>query len=175
VRSVGLLFSLAAIIGAMPAMTGCEDLAPVPSDAGPGGGGQGGGTTSTASVECFLPVDCPGEDEDCVVRTCEEGACGVADLPLGTPTKNQAAGDCQRAVCDGQGHEVLVVDEADLPVDGDPCTDDVCTASVASNPPSGPGKPCDAGGVCNGFGACVECVASADCQSGMLCVNNQCM
>lgn len=167
-----------AVLISLAALAACETLAPVPSDAGKGGGGQGGSsTTSSVALECLLPVDCPGADEDCVARTCDQGACGMADLPLGTPTKNQAAGDCQRAVCDGKGHEVLIVDEADLPIDADPCTDDVCIASVPSNPPSGPGRPCDVDGgqVCDGFGACVGCVASVDCPAGMLCVDNACM
>lgn len=161
---------------------GCEVFSPTdfpPLDAGKGGGGAGGATTTTSAsvkVECYHPVDCPGVDMDCDVRTCVEGACGRVELPLGTPTKNQVAGDCQRAVCDGKGHEVLVVDTGDLPNDGNPCTEDVCTASVPSNPVSGPGKPCDTGGgrVCDGQGACVACVGAVDCPPGMACVGNAC-
>lgn len=161
---------------------GCELIAPTDRteiDAGSQGGADAGSSSSgssSGSVECLLPLDCPGKDEDCIVRTCDQGTCGKAKLPLGTPTKNQVAGDCQRAVCDGKGTEVLIVDEEDVPIDVDPCTEDVCTASVPSNPPSGAGAPCDAdgGNVCNGQGACVECVAEADCPLGSQCVNNVC-
>src|SRR5690349_11598179 len=46
----------------------------------PGSGGTGG------AASCLLPIDCPGADTDCTVRTCDDGACGTRTLPLGTPT-----------------------------------------------------------------------------------------
>src|SRR4051812_2122300 len=57
--------------------------------------------------------------------------------------------------------------------DGNPCTDDKCTAGICENPFTAVQKACgssgpDAGsaqtpGVCDGKGKCVECVTSADC------------
>jgi len=149
---------------------------------GGSGGGGGAGTSSASSassgaVACVLPADCPGGDTDCTVRTCVAGACGAAHVAKDTPTTNQVAGDCKRAVCDGKGAEILVDDDLDVPVDGEPCTDDRCAAGVPSNPPSGAGAACAASGgkVCDGAGACVACVVQADCDSGLKCVNNACV
>src|SRR5262249_38886419 len=48
--------------------------------------------------------------------------------------------------------------------DGNPCTDDVCTDGVPAHPPSAAGISCSAGAMrCDGQGACVECLATADC------------
>ncbi|MFT3774527.1 MAG: hypothetical protein QM820_54920 [Minicystis sp.] len=167
---------------------GCELIAGADRDRIPdatGGSGGTGGATATSSssssgaggaASCLFPADCPGSDTDCVVRTCDDGLCGAAPVAIYTPTTNQDAGDCQRSVCDGKGNEIAIADDTDVPVDLDPCTDDICSDGVPSNPPSGPGAPCNAAGgkVCDGQGACVECVASADCGAGLVCINNAC-
>jgi hypothetical protein len=177
-------------------LAGCElvayadrDLIPSSTGGGgAGGGGAGGSTgggtttsttssTSSGTVACILPADCPGSDTDCTVRTCDAGVCGTANVAKDTPTSNQIAGDCKRAVCDGSGKEILVDDDQDVPVDGNPCTDDTCTAGVPSNPASGAGAPCTVNGgkVCDGAGTCVACTSQADCDSGLKCVNNACV
>jgi plastocyanin len=76
----------------------------------------------------------------------------------------QTPSDCKVNQCDGNGG-VMSVNANDPIVDGNQCTDDVCTAGVPSNPPSMAGAPCNqmSGAVCSGSGTCVQCVTSADC------------
>lgn len=159
---------------------------------------------------CTVPGDCAGTDDECGMRTCVAGTCGMAFTDSGTALSVQEPGDCRRVVCDGAGGTMIADDaadlpddanactidlcdrsdpihqpvdmgtvvgdptvgdclhdacdgegmatsapnDADLPVDGDPCTMDVCTAGVASHPPAALGTACSTG-VCDGAGACV--------------------
>ncbi|MEZ4307779.1 MAG: lamin tail domain-containing protein [Polyangiaceae bacterium] len=116
-------------------------------------------------VECAAPTDCPGTDNDCQTRTCNSNTCGFSFAGAGTPTSMQTTGDCKQNQCNGSGGIASVADDADLPVDGNDCTDDVCTAGVPSNPAFTAGASCSSNGgsVCNGTGTCVECNAPADC------------
>lgn len=108
-------------------------------------------------VGCIKAVDCPGQDNSCQSRTCTNGVCGMTYVPNGTQVGSQTAGDCKANVCNGSGSTVTVADKFDLPVDGNPCTSDVCSSGVPSNPPAAAGTACT-GGVCNGAGACGVCV-----------------
>ena len=168
--------------------TGCEFIATVDRgvlDGGRGGsGGAGssssaGGSSSTGgpSPMCVLPLDCPGADTDCTRRTCTAGHCGTAFAAAGTPTSTQLSGDCLRSVCDGKGGDHLVVDDADVPVDDNPCTDDRCSGGVPSNPASQASAPCAVGGgkLCDGQAHCVECLLTAQCSGGLTCVDNLCV
>jgi pectin methylesterase-like acyl-CoA thioesterase len=114
-------------------------------------------------VECLTADTCPGQDGECSHRTCTDGACGVAAVAAGTVLATQTAGDCQVRRCDGQGAAIQVADDTDKPDDGNPCTDDVCTGGVASNPPSASDTACGTANVCDGQGHCVGCVTGADC------------
>jgi len=146
-------------------------------DAGATGGGGAASTSSSGGgVECVLPLDCPGEELPCVTRTCVGGACGTALVAAGAPTPHQLGGDCVREVCDGKGNAMLIADDADVPVDGDPCTLDRCTQGTPENPLAGAGTPCAAGGgkVCDGAGHCVACIGAGDCGGGV-CVDNACV
>lgn len=121
---------------------------------------QGGGARCDGTgvcVQCVSASDCPGADTECQARTCNAGVCGFAFTAAGTPVSVQTAGDCQQSACDGSGSVVSVADNADLPVDGNQCTNDVCTSGVPSNPPLAAGTACSqSGGVeCDGAGACV--------------------
>jgi len=134
---------------------------------------NGGGTVHAvldvtgyfAVPPCLTPASCPGVDTDCQSRTCTSGVCGFSFQPAGTPTSSQIPGDCHRNECDGAGGIIPVVDNADLPIDGQQCTDDVCVAGNPSHPPSPIGTACTQGGgvVCDGSGTCVQCVAPSDC------------
>ncbi len=127
-------------------------------------------------VGCNTASDCPGQDTDCKHRTCTAGACGSAFTAAGTPTSMQTAGDCKKNVCDGMGNVVSQTDDTDVPVDGNACTSDVCTAGVPSNPPAPAGTPCGSGGaVCNGMGMCAGCVTAGDCPpTGNPCLSPVC-
>jgi hypothetical protein len=110
-----------------------------------------------ACVECNQASQCPGMDNECQARACNATTCGFSFQPAGTPVTTQTTGDCQVNQCNGAGATVSVADNADVPVDGNQCTDDVCTAGVPSNPPKAPSTACNqaGGSVCNGNGACV--------------------
>jgi hypothetical protein len=91
----------------------------------------------------------------CQHRTCVSGQCGMAFTTAGTPAGGDTAGDCHTRICDGQGTITPAVDDSDKPVDGNPCTGDVCTLGVPSNPPlvgaicaTDGTKACDTTGTC---------------------------
>jgi hypothetical protein len=94
--------------------------------------------------------------------------------PVGTPTVSmpvQDPGDCQEVQCDGSGGTVVVTKTTDVPVDGNNCTDDICTGNAPSNPIL-VGTMC--GGtvqqpqLCTAQGQC-GCQTNADCTSPNTC------
>ena len=134
----------------------------------PGGTACGAGQVCNAMgacTGCTTAANCAGTDTDCQVRTCVANTCGVANTAAGTPTTLQAANDCKKSQCDGNGAVVSVNDNTDVPVDGNQCTSDVCTAGVPSNPPAASGATCAqmGGTVCNGASMCVQCLTAATC------------
>lgn len=129
---------------------------------------QGGGVVCNASnsrCECLAASTCPGQDTECQARSCTAGACGFTFTPAGTATAAQTSGDCQRNQCNGAGGLVSVADDTDLPVDGNQCTSDLCTAGAPSNPALPARSGCAQGGgtLCDGAGQCVQCLAGSDC------------
>jgi hypothetical protein len=143
-----------------------------------GGGGATGGSGGSggAPPECLVPGDCAGEDSECQVRTCDGGVCGVAFEDLGVVVLDQLDGDCLVAVCDGLGGVTTQPDDLDPFDDGRACTQNVCNAGSALNPPEPAGVACnqDGGSLCDGFGVCVECLSGSDCASGV-CQQAQCV
>jgi hypothetical protein len=110
---------------------------------------MGGRICSSASdstcVECNALTDCPGDETACHTRTCVSHVCGISNTPDHTLVGAQPTGNCQRSVCLG-GNIGSEDDPADIPVDGNLCTDDVCSGS-----PSAPSNPTKADGtVCAG-------------------------
>jgi hypothetical protein len=137
--------------------------------------GMGGGTVCDGAgqcVGCVLAADC-GADTACVSWSCDAGTCEQTLAPVGTAVPAQTAGDCKEAQCDAAGNVIDVAKSTDLPNDNNDCTSDVCTAGVPSNPPLGSGEACT-GGKCDGAGACVQCVADADCGSPTECATPVC-
>jgi plastocyanin len=140
---------------------------------------QMGGTLcngNSVCVECLVASTCGGVDADCKARTCTAGVCGFANTPVGTVTTAQSAGDCKENQCDGNGSSAPVAKNTDLPADdGNQCTGEICTAGVPSHPPTASGTACNqmSGAFCDGASVCVECVANANCASGV-CTNNAC-
>jgi len=126
-------------------------------------------------VGCVVASDCPGSDGPCSTRRCEAGVCGFAYAAGGTSTPTQVGGDCHKNVCDGVGHVVSTVDDFDVPLDANACTNDVCASGVPTHPAATAGTPCASGGgtVCNGAYACVECISGDQCTSGV-CSGNVC-
>ena len=141
---------------------------------------QNGGAFCNASgecVECNVPADCSGADDDCRVRTCSaEGTCSFSFQPSGQPVAMQVPGDCQKRVCNGMGTVQDQIDNADTPDDLMECTVDQCANGVPMNLPVIKGKGCSEGGgeVCNGAGACVQCNMPSDCGMDSACEKYTC-
>lgn len=132
-----------------------------------------------ACVECLQASDCSGEDTACQTRTCTRGTCGFTYAAVGTPLPTQTVGDCKTAQCDGHGAIVQANNDADLPVDNNACTSDVCSAGVPSNPNQSEGTPCGTALLCNANGTCVGCNTASDCGTNtecktFTCSNSQC-
>ncbi|MFT3766966.1 MAG: hypothetical protein QM820_15825 [Minicystis sp.] len=164
---------------------GCQLLVDIdPDEIHHASGGSGGATTTAttggapgtggAAAACLLPIECPGIDTECRVRTCVAGACGIEDTAEGTPTASQVKGDCKKRVCDGAGSTKLVNDDSDVLDDGNGCTSNVCVSGVPRHPMIDAGTSCGEGKVCDGMGSCVGCTAAAQC-GGQACVNNTCV
>ena len=125
-----------------------------------------GGTVcngSSSCVACLFASTCPGVDNECQTRTCAAGACGIAFVPADTPAATQAAGDCKVNKCDGAGVSNPTNDNADVPDDSNPCTNDVCTAGIGLHTSAPSGTACGASLVCNAVGVCVGCVVANNC------------
>jgi hypothetical protein len=123
-------------------------------------------------VQCNDPPQCP-DPIECLLAACQSNTCTTPFAPDGTPTDGQTDGDCKVKVCDGEGGTRIDPQNGDLPVDGNPCTDDVCTNGTPSNPPAATGTPC-ASGVCDGLGYCVDCVTDNHCETTEYCSGNRC-
>jgi Divergent InlB B-repeat domain len=126
-------------------------------------------SVEAAFVQCVGASDCPGTDTECRTRTCAAGACGMSFTAGGTPVSAQTAGDCQKNVCNGSGDVTSMADNTDIFDDGNPCTADVCTNGVSSNPFEAAGTSCGTNLVCDGSGSCVGCIAAADCGTDTAC------
>ena len=141
------------------------------SATGSGGGGTGGGASGTGGgqvdagppVACTDVAGCPGQNTECAKRTCVGGFCGESYTAAGTAISAQAAGNCQKIVCDGHGAITLQVDDANIPDDHNPCTKDICANGTPSNPPEKGGTPCGGALTCDATGHCAGCGTPADC------------
>jgi hypothetical protein len=128
-----------------------------------------------ACVQCNSAGECVNQGGICAHATCSSHACGLMDTTAGTPApvSAQTTGDCQLLLCNGMGQTSTQADNNDLPVDGDACTLDVCTAGVPSNPDAMNGTLCGIDGFCDGNDNCSAkkslgdpCSLDAQCDSG---------
>lgn len=142
-------------------------------------------TGGMCAVSCVTNNDCS-DGNPCSEDLCNTsaGQCVYTNLDgVPTPGFTQITGDCKIQICIG-GTDSSVNDDADVKDDANSCTTDICTAGAGSNPAVGSGTPCILGDikVCDGAGACVECVVPTDCVSiteteceKRSCVNNKCV
>ena len=126
-------------------------------------GGQNRCNAAGQCVGCLTGADCPGSDTVCQTRTCNAGVCGFIFKPSGTTLNDPTAGDCKGQQCDGTGNIMSFNDNTDLPVDGNPCTTDECTAGTPAHHPVGSGTSCGTGLVCDGANHCVACLSASTC------------
>jgi hypothetical protein len=122
-------------------------------------------------VECNAAGQCDAVVTECEQNVCMTHACQTAYIPSGTPIGEQKAGDCLLNVCDGSGDDFPQLQDADVPFDGNQCTDDVCSSGTPSNPNSPLGTACaQAGGnACDGAGNCVKCTNDGHCTPNQWC------
>jgi hypothetical protein len=133
----------------------------------PAGGTCGGANVCNTTGQCVGCVNastCPGTDNACQTRTCTgQGVCGITFRAAGTRLTDPTVGDCKGLQCDGAGNSAPVNDNADLPVDGNPCTTDECSAGTPAHRPVASGTTCGAGVVCDGANRCVQCLSASTC------------
>ena len=142
-----------------------DKTAPVGSPCALFGGDPGKCDADGACVQCIAKADCDDGivESKCHSFECVMGACVVmtaADGPLvGTPV-----GDCHVEVCSAGLYEDQI-DNTDVNVDGNECTQDLCVNGVPSNPPTVLNTPCGEGGLlyCNGLGVCKGCTSDSQC------------
>lgn len=111
---------------------------------------------------CLVANDCPGQDTECLKRSCAAGMCGTTPTATGTAVTSQTAGDCKKVVCDGAGSTTTLNDDTDPTNDNNACTDDTCSAGVPSHASTPDGSSCGAGVTCLN-GSCTGCSAPSDC------------
>src|SRR5215467_11554357 len=101
--------------------------------------------------ECVYDIDCPG-DPACITKSCVSGHCNVAPIPDNEPSTVQIAGDCKKALCDGNGNVKDTVDDTDLPTVSGDCTLATCTNGVPYAGPAQAGTSCGTGLYCDNSG-----------------------
>ena len=139
----------------------------VPSNAPVAFGSSCGGTLTCDSsghcTGCTNPGECPGKDTDCQQRSCTGSVCGFLYAQGGTPVSQQTGADCKQNVCNGMGAVSIIFDPNDPEDDGNDCTLDGCSNGSPTHNNLAAGAPCAGGDVCNGNGACVDCLIAATC------------
>lgn len=135
-----------------------------------------------ACVACQSAGQCPQPASAlCGTATCTNGVCGMTFVTAGTRTATDPTANCKRSQCDGQGREVIVNDDSDLPLDLN--STDCTTPSCVNGQPSTRRKPvrstCLSGsaqGICNADGICVSCIDDSDCpdRDGSFCGTGVC-
>jgi len=139
---------------------------------------NGGGRPSSGSgagEACSSLDDCHTPEAPCMRADCQEGRCVEVPRVAGpAPAGSQNLGDCKQISCNGEGQVLEAANDADLPVDGNPCTNDLCTNGTATNPPLPAQSPCGDGLECDGSGNCTGCTGPEQCGPAPLCAVWKC-
>jgi hypothetical protein len=124
--------------------------------------GDGDGVTpdgAATPAHCSLETDCSPPASPCARAVClPNGACGEAPTPAGAPASLQVAGDCLVDLCDGAGVVMSAPDDADVPDDGNGCTEDSCADGQPTFTNRPAGTSCSEGAdgaLCDGHGQCM--------------------
>lgn len=143
----------------IPAGTACETADVTGACSGEG--------ACLPTVDCALASDCPGEDTQCRVRACVDGACGFANLPDGETCQVEGLnGMCAAGICAAESQCAVASDCGGTDTD---CRSRTCDGGVCGFSNATSGAPCSSGGlqgVCDGGGGCTitqQCTTASDC------------
>ena len=131
-------------------------------------------TPTDTGSQCEVPTDCPGGGDTCFTRACNGGACEVSASPANQPVSSQVQGDCKVVLCNADSTTRDEADPSDPANDGLECTVDGCNGTDPVQTAAAPNTPCS-GGVCDGLGACVECIGTGPCSGAEVCIANTCV
>src|SRR5262249_40040557 len=122
---------------------------------------------------CALASECPPPAGPCQYAVCDAGRCAIVAVAAGSLVAVDEPADCFDTVCDGAGNAVKVVGLNNVPAAVGSCVVNECsTRGQASSRLLVAGSPCGSGasaGLCDGSGACVGCLADADCAGVLIC------
>lgn len=113
--------------------------------------------------ECLVAADCPGNETECLHRSCTLGVCGTVKEMTGLVLAQQTTGDCKSNQCAADGTQAVVNDDTDCPDDRNPCTNDFCMSGVPSHTNLPLNSTCGGLNKCNATAQCVGCVVATDC------------
>lgn len=117
--------------------------------------------TDPSMCICSSAADCPAATE-CSSWTCDAGTCNRVPQKNGMAIDAQTPGDCQVVVCNDKGEPESRTDDTDKPGDS-PCITNSCVGGAPAAPSlNAVGTSCASGMVCDGNGACVNCLSAAD-------------
>lgn len=121
-------------------------------------------TQEDAGPECETADQCPAPEEICQAAACVSGKCVVGNLPdQADPGVDNAGGDCQYPVCDGNGDFSLIAQPADVPADPNPCVVVGCDGGTPTKEDQPLDTVCGEGLYCDGAGHCVGCMLDSEC------------
>lgn len=109
----------------------------------------------TGRCACVSERDCGESKNPCATVACVSGKCEIQYVGKGQGTLPQTEQDCLQNVCSGDGNVIAQPKTTDVPVDGNPCTKDLCSDNgTPSNPPMAAKTPCGNNKSCDGLGGC---------------------
>jgi len=119
------------------------------------------GSGSSGDPLCTLDSECA-DDRPCTLDVCDDGSC--RQIPASDVlAEEQTPGDCRVTRC-VDGEPESGADSKDVPNDHNDCTVDSCDGGEVVHAPQPIGDVCADGAICDGNGACVECVSPDDCE-----------
>ncbi|HEX6272860.1 MAG TPA: hypothetical protein VFZ53_07470 [Polyangiaceae bacterium] len=127
---------------------------------------------SGACVRCNDATQCPNPGE-CYNATCSGSPSACGQTPKGARTS------CNGGLCNGSGACVACLMNGDCTQPSNECQQATCTGNqTCMTGPKNAGVGCSGGSntwVCNGSGACVDCVTAAQCTANEVCHSNACV
>lgn len=133
----------------------------------------GCGEPFTTAAPCATAEDC-GTPSACVTFRCDNQRCVADPIDGALPPAAQEAGDCHVARC-VHGQLEDLIDDDDVPNDGDDCVEARCSGGVPSTMNKPQGTPCGNGALtCNDEGKCSGCTEPSQCGAANACTEVAC-